>query len=100
AALHFQSHADRLPTAVVQRLGKLLEPAPRRADDVPRAALPQPVQRRLADHAAIQHPDALLAAVAGLHARDDFLDRGAVVPIAGDHLITQRITVARDHQAD
>ena len=99
-ALDFQPLADRLPTAVAQGVGELLQPGPRRADDVARTAFFQPVECRLADHAAIQDPDASAAAVTGFHAGDDFPDGGAIVAVAGEDLVAERIAVARHHQTD
>src|SRR4029077_9131193 len=92
--LDLQPFPQRLPVAPPYGPGELLEAAARRADDVARAALLEPGQARLADHAAVQHPDASLTAIQGLHASDDLRQRRAVVAIAGEHLIAQRIAVA------
>src|SRR5262249_3940888 len=99
-ALDLQPVAQRLPAAVAQGGGEPLEAAPRRADDVARAAAAQPGQGGLADHAAVQHPDAPLAAVAGLHARHDLLDGGAVGAVAGEALVAQGVAIAGHDQAD
>src|SRR6516165_10415686 len=99
-ALDLESVADRFPATLTQSGGKLLQAAPRRADNVTRATSAQRDQCRLADHAAVQNPDPPFTPVAILHPRHDLLDRGAVVTIAGEHLITQRVTIASDDQAD
>src|SRR5262245_15096794 len=100
AALHLQALAERLPAALPQGGGELLQAAPRRADDIPGAAAAEPGQGGLADHAAVQDPNPPLAAVAALHPGHDLLDGGAVVAVAGEDLVAQRVALPGDDQAD
>src|SRR5262249_43483241 len=100
AALHLQPLAQHLPGALAQGGGERPQPAARRADDVARAAPPQPGQRVLADHAAVEYPDAAVAAVAGFHAGDDLGHGGAVVAVAGEDLVAQGVAVPGHDQAD
>src|SRR5262249_17586654 len=90
-ALDLQPFALRPPVAAAHVAGELLEPAARRADDVARAALLQPTETRLANHTAVQDPDAPLAAIEGLHARHDLLQGRAVLAVAGEDLVAQGV---------
>src|SRR5260370_26205615 len=84
--LDLQTFPECFPATAPHRVGELLEPTPRRTDNVPRPAFLQPIQGCFADHAAIQNPDACLAAVTCLQAPDDLFHGRAIVAVAGKHL--------------
>src|SRR5205814_7864550 len=89
-----------MPRALDQRLLEFLQLTLRRSDDVPRAALAEPLQVLFAHHPAVDRPDAILPAILRLHPFDDLAQCSAVVTIAGEDLVAQRKPVARHDQAD
>src|SRR5262249_35094140 len=99
-ALHLESVADFFPRAGPHLAGKLLQATFRSSNNVLRAAFLEPLQVGVADHTAIENPNAALLAIACLHAFDDVLDGLAVVLVAGKHLVAERIAFAADDQTD
>ena len=90
----------RRPIAFEQVLLEATQHGFGRADDVTAVTLAQHLQIRLADHAAVEHPDALTAAVLLLHRIDDGLERFRIVAIALENFVAQRQSVLGDDQTD
>ena len=98
--LDFHTFLHGVPVAFGQGPLELAEHRLGRADDVLAAAVAQELQILLADHAAVQHPDALRLAVLRFHGRDDLGNGFAVVGVACENFVTQRNAFLRDDQAD
>src|SRR6185369_9103824 len=90
----------RRPIAFEQVLLEATQHGFGRADDVAAVTLAKHLQIRLADHAAVEHPDALTAAVLLLHRIDDGLERFRIVAIALENFVAQRQSVLGDDQTD
>jgi hypothetical protein len=98
--LDFDTVLHGVPVAFGQGTLELAEHPLGRADDVLATAVAQELQVFFADHAAVQHPDALRLAVLRFHGRDDIGDGFAVVGVACENFVTQRNAFLRDDQAD
>jgi hypothetical protein len=99
--LHFHVLAHLLPVFLLEQgclEGTQLRPG--RADDVAGLALAQEGEVVLADHAAIDHPDALGLAVFLLHRPDDFGQGRDVGAVAREQLVGHRQAFRCHHQSD
>jgi len=90
---HFQSGLHLLPVGFFQQGRRVVpQPALRRAGQITRLALAQKSDVRLADHAAVHHPEPFGGAVFFLHRAHDVLDRGDIGAVAGKDLEGERQT--------
>ena len=100
AETNFQPSMDYPPILGQQLLFEALEHGLGRAHNVAPALLLQILHIVRADHAAIQHPDAVSLPVTRFHACDNFFQRGHVAAVAGKNLIPQRHPFAAHHQGN
>ena len=98
--LNVDAFMDGVPLFTQKLFLKGLQLAFGCSDDVASLALFQKSNVLIADHTAIQNPDAISSTVLAFNFRDNFLYGGTVMTIAVEYFVTQWNTFSGHHQSD